>query len=613
MVLSIVGVVLVLSLIGYFIFSAFPGQTIVPSNTYTCPDNKYCSVTPILFCTSPQTQQNVVFRASEQASFPNQLAVDYDDDGDLDAWIKTSSSTSQGICTARPKIQDGFLNSWIVFYNSNLYVCTGIDNQKYTQTGASISTQSTPLEPYSSTGREIYSGDQSLYQCSQTLKVNGNTVGTLSHSSNSPTPSSGKFGNAVQLTENQVFNAQGTGTINLDVETSDIPVTTCVVQIEGNDVELDQGESVCLDIHTKASCDVPPQVSIEDKEDQICVNGQWEDLYTINLVLSSSTVALGESFDVSFELDDPQYSDGGRQVYLYLKENGQTVKSDQAITSSSGSAQLSLTPDDAGYYELEVSMAHPESDFSRTYSVQVTSSLSVSTFRTQSPQYDNQAIVAKVEVSRGGSPVAVFPNGDIIVEAAYNDNPRSFSRRTAVEVGEYNIIWDNLVGDGNLRFRVKVEDPSSSYITPWTQWRTIEVKRAGLLFTNIDFPDSECNNREHTGKFTIVDSLGNRVNGATVSVLINGMEEQVKSEGSGVYSFSHFYDQGGNYNVEISASSDGIVGQESYPLNILSCSSGGGGTGGGGIDWTFYIIIGVFVLGIIVFVYFVFFFRRKRK
>jgi len=619
-------VLLVLSMLGIGGFFAFRAQAIIGTNDYECPENKVCTVIPILDCTQPILDPEVVFRRSDTSNKPQFFAVDTDNDGSLEPYNKRTSKT--GGCNSEDKIMrlpEPDEANFVYKYNSIIRICdpyTGLGLEY--EWGGDISTQKTPLsgeECNTYDGLIKCVGDINRFSCSRDIYKTGDILlEIIEHHGGSPTDDVGKRGGTYYISggEHIYVGSGGTGAIRFDVEVQDQIITECIVDTDGGSVTLSQGQSTCVDQNTLITCIDPPQ-TIEEYRDPSetssrCVNNGWEDAYTVSLVIEKDVISVGEKFVIHFDLNDPIYTQFGREVKAELYEGNRfTGVEDFANTDSQGKVTLELEPPNTGYYEIKVSMQHPEIDYEPdSIDVRVLEQISIDTFSTQSPQYDNEPIKVIVRAFKGDQPTT-WDNFDLDDE--YKGRSTNYDTWKSPSIGVYEFEY-NLQGEGDLRFRVRAT--KDGYETDWTQYETVEVRIAEILFKNIDLPFSVCEG-SHTGTFELVDSIGNPILGANVQLQLQPpagasiVTPPVIDKGEGKYSFSHNYILTGGWWATMTATSGNLRGtsggeDDTNPINILSCTGGGGGDGP---DYLVYALIIGAILGLGGFIFIVFI--RKKK
>jgi len=604
LIASIISIFVILAIIMVFIF--IPQQT-TTAPSFTCPDDKLCQITPILTCNVQSDQGKVIARTNAKSFLSSDLnglgvwiALDSNNDGTMEGY-SFSSTTSSCISLGVTYPIDG--NNDIYVRNGRVYLCDSRKSYEFKPTSVAITNQE-PTEPYTSNNQEVYLGK--LYECQRDILINNKLVDTLIYSGSS---SGKKTGKTYQLT-GETITSEGVGFIEWDYKIENIPITECLV----DGTTLYTGESICIDDNTLVTCTAPPQTTPDYRDpyetNARCVGDKFVDAYNVKLELKSqSTITLGEKFIINFDLDDEIYSENSVEIRATLNNDEDTYS---ALTDSRGQLTIELEPQTTGTKEIIVTMQHPEKDYtSEIINGYVTEPLQITTFKTQSPQFDNDLIEIVIEVTKGGSfkdwkPTTTYP----LEEATYNNNKVNFKERTKTSTGLYNYYYD-LSGDGLLRFRIKASD-ETGLVTDFTTWQEVEVKKAQILLKNIDVPFSVCNNANYKTTFELVDSTGKPVNGATVTAIIyEGVKEirkNVDFNGDGHYSFDHYYTE--SVYTDLIASKDGLTGSQlNIPSSILSCGVNDDDDGNNLI----YSVISALILGVGGFIYFVFVRKNGKK
>lgn len=605
---SIIAIVLLLIIISVFYF--IPSQQIINDASFTCPGGKVCEATPILSCNVQSDQGKVIARTNAEGFSQSQLsqvgvwiALDTTNTGYLSGFTRSNTQSSCLMNTPAVKYPITALE-YIYIYNNKLYICENYQKAKLFVPTTVAVTNPYPTEPYASNGQEFYSGN--LYSCEREIFIDDRLEDTLIYAADT---SGEKRGQTYSIAGDSVISSQGTGSIRWDVEINDVPIITC--EVDGN--ILYQGDKICTDSNTLVTCVSPPQTSTEYRDplktNARCVGNKFIESYNVELQLTSpSTITLGEKFILDFDLDDQIYSENAVEVTALLNEIEDVFSS---LTNQNGQLTIELEPKNTGSKEIVVYMQHQETPYvSEPINVYVTEPLQITTFRTQSPQFDNEFIEIVIEVSKSGSPkdwkpTATYP----LEEAYYNGQKVNYQERSKISTGLYSYFYD-LTGDGLLRFRIRAQD-ETGLLTDFTEWQEVEVKKTGILFKDVNVPFSVCNQQTHAGTFELVDSTGNAVNDANIIAELylpdqgNAVILPVQFQGDGQYSFSYNFQQAGAYFLDLRANKNNVIGSQlNIPINILSCQGGGGGDDE--TDYLIYIVIGVLIIGLGGFVYFVF-------
>lgn len=623
--LIVLSVVIILGILGTVIYFGLIPQSIVQIGDYECPQDFKCSVTPILVCNQEQTDQRVILRTNSPNFNPTSfgsggvwISLDTNGDGALEGYVKT---TKQSQCIKDSQAVQNFFENrgigvdFIYKYNDKVFVCTS-STKSYEFEKTQLSEDSIfPVEPYKSNQQEKYEGD--LYACSRVIKIDGESKETISHYSDSPTSSSGKRGNTYSLTEGQKITSEGTGIfkVEYDSEYYEEPITTCTA--ENNEV-LNIGESTCLDQWTAEKCLDPPQTQKEyAQEGQVCRDGKIEKAFEVDIDFERQVISTGEKFEIDFNLYDTP-DNKNIDVTASIMKGQQTMVSKTQKTGNTpfnaGKTHFSLDSPPIGYYTLKITFAEPDGGSTYEYDVQVTDSLSL-VLRSNNPvQFDNKDVEVILESYKGGGFKSL---SNYEMDAMFNGIKKYPS---IVETGGVGILKFNfdLSGDGILRVRARGSDETGLW-TQWTNYYEVNVKEATILF-DTDFLSNKCTGT-YTNSFSTKDSSGSLVDTNNIVKIerpLGGQIDTPSLTGSGGnYQFTYNFDQQGLYVVKITSSDEllgtsQLNGGSGQTITILGGGNcGGGGDVTGGINWTMWVIIGGLVLAIGVFI-FIIFFRRKK-
>lgn len=620
-------IIIVLGGLGVLLYTLVLPQAVV-QNEYICPQGFNCQATPIYRCEQASGTSEVVVARTDDLDYSEGWIAYQNEFGGLNSWVNplaVTRSTISGNEFDLPFLARAFFHSGSsgCLSETCLYVIREGEPDKYYRYKEGGGADINPVPQYDCQSQEICSGQVPQYNCQEKeVNLNDDVVYTFpAWESSQPTPEGGLIGETLFISGGDRVNYFG----EIEYEQSTAPITSCIVQTQDGDVELQQGGKVCEDANTLVTCVDPPSTSTEYRDPAEttarCVGSDWVDAYTVDLDIDETVISLDDSFMIDFDLNDDIYPVAGRTVMATLYEGSHQEDTTSRITDAQGRVELELFPENTGYKTIEIFMTHPDIDYEpEPIDVQVTGALSVTTFRTISPQYDNNDVEIIVEVTKDGQAKDIV---DWMVEDLYNGDIVSYDAvyggAGSGERGTYHFLYD-LQGDGNLQFKVRVQDNTGfwSEWSPMSGYEVVEVRKAELLLTNLNFPFSECSGRTHATTFTLVDSTGNTVDGATFDVTITqavptkpDLNPSVSGLGNGRYSFTALYEDGGNYYIDIFATKGGLAGSsQDNPVSIIVC--GGSGGDDGGIDWTLYGVAGGALLAVISFVYFVFFFRRKK-
>ncbi len=615
----VIGIIVVIFYMGLITQTAGRISTV----SVTCKDDHRCDATPVLDCkTSSGGDRQVIFRS--EGSYGTGYDLAYAQETEL-GFLPLKSYTNVGsgsssqpparnTCRTTPEgwcITDALPGS-----QADILIWSRNGGSAYHGYKLGGNADLISIPKFNCQNLETCSGTQESYSCSKEVFIDGVSQGFLSYSKNVPTPTEGITGETYYLISGQRLDFNGR--IIFNEEFSQEPLNECEVDTAQGLIAIRKGESVCKNSNTLVTCIDPPQTTSEFKSPQIttnrCVNGVWTEAYTVSVVLEETIISLGDDIKINFDLNDPQFGEGKRNVVVELFDGYSREDSDSGLTNDGGQVSLMLTPTTTGAKTIKVFMDHPEGDYNpEPIEIRVTEALEITTFKTLSPQFDNEDIIVRVEVTKGNE----FKNMvDWDIDDSYNGRPVLESSVKQLDKGIYEFHYQ-LKGDGLLEFRIRGED-ETGFKTDWNPIigdQEVNVKIAQILFTNENYPFSVCSGRSHTSTFKLVDNSGNNLEGVSTTIKITDPDGDVttitaQDKGDGKYSFSNVYLDGGNYFLDIEASKGDLRGlSENNPVNILSCSgSGGVGVGGdeGGIDLVLLGGVLALVLSIGTFIYFVF-------
>lgn len=631
--ITIIAFALVLLLgTGFFLYFHPFSQTTVQGG-FDCPTNKYCTATPILKCTT-QTSQAVNFRT-------NSLSLaDYAKSG---AWIAIScvpmssegkhecipTSDLKGYCLASSSSQDAigdFLKSTLFgsdirIYNSRIYVRGGTSNRYYKYEPCIFAELSiSPTEPYKTNQQEMYSGN--LYSCSRTVSITGEVKETMSWASNTPTPTSGQRGNTYSLTGGQSITSSGTGGFEVEYSINDIPITTCTTS---NGTILQMGSAgVCTNPYLLEKCENiggKPTLSRQNAvPPQVCRDGAITDAYHVEITIPKLVISKSEKLNIQFYLKDTPTNKNIDVTASITKANFNPVSQTHTTGSTyttAGKTSFIFDAPPIGYYTLTIAFSHPDGDFSQSYNLQVTDDLTLTLTTANPVQYDSSAPEITLNSFKSGS-AKDLTAWDL--EAKYNGNLISEYTTEHPNVGSRKFIFTSLVGkgDGTLRVRARGNDETGLW-TEWTEYFDITVKKASIL-VSANFETDKCAG-VITQRFETKDSLGNYVgttNTVTIEKPLGGTDTASVTGANGQYQFSYNFAEGGIYTIRITSNNptlgtSQLNSGQGQIVNILTGASCNDNRCEGFWEcYQNYIIFGGIGLAIIVSVYLIFFFRRKK-
>jgi len=550
---------------------------------YTCPGFvSNCDITLKLDCTTQTTEPVVVYRATENIAFPQQMAVDVFDLGILQSWRKDSASVSQSICENQPVIQNGFQNSWVIEWNSNTYLCDRNGNLRYTRDGATIENSIVPKEPFKSQGLEIYAGQQNLFECSQ--DVTGDIQDTITYTG----------ANAGSITKKySLLPARSISWVGqIDVIEQELIDSECTGKVPGNQIN-----SYFECSEDSFGCGI---VGTEEKfcESNLIFDSDFNGCkvpYTLLINPSTRLYGIGESITGSIELSDTP-SKSFIEIRVSLVNNLNEVRTFTVVTTNNqGEANFDLGKENIqGNYEIwATAVNHPagEQDPPLAISIAVASPifLRLAPFPDQI-QFDFEPIKTKAFVTdSSGNPENV---------ASWNLDGTTFNDASvvgAVQIqrlkdGEY-LFSTPIDGEGLFIYQVSAIDQSgfesiqdsvsitvrSSSISIKLDLDEIRDNDEGRYTLDLLTLDTSLQPTNTQNSVIIIDSDGCR--SGEFCLIDNKQIAAVSVIGSnGMYTFSHTFKDGLN-RIIISSSSPNIQPTtQEFTVNLFP-STGGPGTG----------------------------------
>lgn len=628
-ILGVVLTVLVLAGIGvgiYFAVGISAPQSVLPTDSVLCPDGKSCTATAILKCTNTQPNTQVILRTNSPTwnaeDFDNtgtMVALDDNGDGSLSGFVRSSTTST---CLKDSSSSNNLFKSlnigidFIYVYNHELYICTSSSKAYQYAPTTLIPASLSHVEGWN----EKFSGN--LYSCSRTVKIDSQIKETITWGGSTPTPSSGKRGSTYSLMAGQRLTTEGTGTSEIDFIVGDIPITTCTTS-SGSKINI--GDKVCIDKYTKEECvaqlNANPKIAqtlANAQNHEICRGGEIVPAYTVVTDIEKSVISSEEQWKINFELKDTPTNKDISVVAKILKGNQQMDIKTQGTGDSYpdvGKTTFVFDAQPVGNYILRISFTHPDGNYvSQDYPLKVSEGVLIEVKADNPVQFDSQPIQFYILASQSGSPKALdgYPELDV----KYNGIKLTSWIKSIPTLGKYLYQISNLKGDGDLV--IKARGYSGGLQTEWTDDYTVKVKTSTILFSSVVFPTDVCTG-SYEGTFETKDSNGNYLqtsNSVTIIKPAGGSDVVSATEvEKGKYKFSYNYASAGIYTIKVTSTSQTIGSSQLNNGNGQSVNMLGGATcgdgGGGGTNWTMYLIIGGFIVGIIVFIWLVFF--RKKK
>lgn len=397
--------------------------------------------------------------------------------------------------------------------------------------------------------------------------------------------------------------------------------TTCKAS---NNQIINIGDKICIDQYTQEECIkqsgslypsiIKTMINRDIIPPQICKDGKIGDAYKVDIKLNKQVLSSTDKLEIDFSLTGTS-NNKNIPITTQILKGSQVINTKTQSTGNNimneGTTDFIFDAPSTGYYTLKISFSHPEGDYSKEYNLQVTEELAV-TFTTPNPiQFDINPIEISLNSYKSGSPKELT---NFELDAVYNGIKQYQYTTENPSLGILKFKFP-LRGDGILRVRSRGNDESGLW-TDWTDYFEVTVKKSTILIST-DFKTDECMGTL-IQKFETKDSLGNYVesqNQITIDKPLGGTDSVSSTGSNGKYSFSYNFAEGGLYIVRITSSNSKIGSSQlnsgqGQIINILGGTSCNGGCEGISC-YTTYIIIGVIILALGLFIYFVFFFRRK--
>lgn len=340
-------------------------------------------------------------------------------------------------------------------------------------------------------------------------------------------------------------------------------------------------------------------------------------------------VESGQKINIEFSLlnDDPV---AVRNVYVYLDDN----RKDSILTTNPLKLLSFNAPSTAKYYNMQIEVEHPDGNKIFYYTIQVLDPITVEVTTSNPVQYDSDNIQLKINTKINGLSKDIATGTLPELQASFNNIPVSNPTIKRESIGLYSVLY-NIKGEGTLRVRAR------AYITKdiktglpfWSDWSTykdITVKQSSIII--IPSLINNVNTGVYVSTFRTTNSVGAALDTRPSVTIIDttGKETEVEvtKTGTGMYSFSYNFANGGLYTAKITANTleTGDVqlnNGDGEPITIISTGGTtpppeddtgngvitGGTTPSSEPNYTLYIIVFLIliVLGIIVF----FIFKKK--
>lgn len=583
-------------------------------NEYLCPENAAsCEATVILDCNKVVLQPVVIYRATDESSFPEQIAADVLQTGNMQSWKKVqSSSVSQSLCGGTHVIE-GF-SSWGIERNNELIMCTFSDNNKYTRAGATIPTSSSSVAGYS----ELTEGEDDIYQCTEIA-----TVGTRTYEVTYSGKDQDTKEQAIYLASGETISWQGEiryrenillqSACDADIQDPNNihAYYTCIFDSDGCGV-LSGSSTLCT-----------PSDYVFDEDSQEC-----EIPYSLIIDLDKTLYGTNEQITGIIRIEDTDIKSATVRLTL-LSPSDDTIQSKTIITNANGIAQFSMQSQSSiGDYKVKAETeSYPLGDISKVKIIQIRNPIFLRlSFPTGfSPiQYNSNPITVKATVTdaNGNGRNVRSTNGWDFAGTRCGESDFSTQIITnKIKTGEYELtanvnrecLFDyKVIAIDSEGFRsnmaiqsIEVRESEIQIIPDLTSIQDQNEGRYTITFTTLDANNQPISTDNDvrildsdgctTGQFCLID------NKFIPEIVVSGQD--------GFYSFTHDFKDGLNV-ITVSTSSIGLSStSDDFIVNLFPTGQGGGG---GGEDFP----LGLVITGIIVFIVLALFFWivfRKKK
>lgn len=594
-------------------------------NTYRCGQGNSaidsCSASVTLTCNVPSTSPEVILRWSENVFRPNQIAVDKDNDGDLDRLIYTDDQVSNSI-PLYIRFPNPISSSYVARSGSTIAVCApnpsgSIGCRRYID-GGSIPTDAVPTEPYASSGRELIDGTTNIYQCTQ--QITGSVTRTVSYSGNTP----GTRSETVSLTNGQTINWNGAYGNRINYTESDVMQSQCT----RNEADNNDPSIYYLCVVNNNGCGVLDTTRPQYCADNEIYNEENQDCqppYNLNINLAEDLFAINEDIVGSVQIaDTPQRAFIDVRIELLDSLNRQTDVG-TITTNTQGRANFNFDGQSlTGEYTIRATtLNHPAGSITTQRGIRVEAPI----FLRLAPepdviQYTSSPIQARAFVTNANDQPENVQSWDFAGTRCGNVDVSRDVAVQRVRTGEYVLSVD-VESECNFIYQVIAVDQSG--FRSEADALSITVREASIVITpdlssvqdqdegrhTITFLTLDQNNQpvQTSNQVTIIDSDGCRsgeyclIDGANIpSVTVSGT--------NGNYQFSHNFKDGLN-TIQITSthSTFGSTTQQ-FVVNLFPSGQTDPGDGGEGSNIGLIITIIVVVLGVGLFFYLVF---RRRK
>ena len=610
-ILGISGLVTLFIILVASLFMFTPLQQTVfnnlPINAITglsCPDGYSCDAKPIMVCNEPTGEQpQVILRCGT-----GWIAWDVNQDDKLDLFEETTTRISGGITTIRT-CPNGI--EWAKSVNNEYGV-------RYTSSAMIMYKQINPV-PDNKLSRiintpligfelnEVISGNINQYDCAKDVFKNNVKIDTITYVNSKPTDSYAP--RTYSFIGGDIFRWSG----QAYWETTKLSSNTCNSDIG----ELDSGTVLC-DANKLYRCTTPLFGGDAVFETIDCgarglvcseTTNSCEEPYTVEVKINGVSVdgkiiqvLAGVDIPIVFSLDEPDPQ--RRNVIVSLMKGNEVLYSISDDSSRTVKNIVIQAPSQTGYYDLVIFMPHPDGDYERTTTIQTITSVEASVSSPNPIQYDNQAIVTKMNTYQSGVKVPVF---DYQWDATFRNMPINPTTTRNPSRGLYEAYFQ-LSGEGTLRVRAKAQYEQNGAWSDWSNYYEVQVKEASISI----LPDFKTDivAGSYTFEFETKDSTG-VLTSTTNTIMLESQESTItlyaREISTGKYNFDVNFPTGGLYYLKITSMNPSLGSTQlnnglGLPVNIFSSGSDPTNASGG-INWIMWGLFAVLFMGIVLIVY----------
>ncbi len=584
--------------------TAFNNPPINAITGLSCPDGYSCDAKPIMVCDEPTGEQpQVVLRCGT-----GWISWDVNQDDKLDLFEETTTRISGGITTIRT-CPNGIQwaktvnDEYGVRYASNSIIV-------YKQIKSVPSNKQSRIINIPLIGfelNEVISGNINQYDCAKDVFKNNVKIDTITYVNSKPTNSYAP--RTYSFIGGDIFRWSGQSYW----ETTKLSSNTCDSDIG----ELNAGVVLCDD-NKLYRCSAPlfgGNAVLEtidcSVQELVCseTTNSCEEPYTVEVKINGVVVdgkiiqvLAGVDIPIMFSLDEPNPQ--RRNVIVSLLKGNEIL---YAISDDSSKAVKNIViqaPSQTGYFDLIISMAHPEGNYERITTIQSITPVESSVSSPNPIQFDNQAIVTKMNTYQSGVKVPVF---DYQWDATFRNQQINPTTTRNPSRGLYEAYFQ-LNGEGTLRVRAKAQYEQNGAWGDWSNYYEVQVKEASInILPNFK---TDIVAGTYTFEFETKDTTGKLVSTSN-SIMLESQEGQsslfAREIGTGKYNFDVNFPTGGLYYIKITSTSTSLGSSQlnnglGVPINIFSIGSDPIGSSGG-INWLMWTLFAVFFIGIVLIVY----------